>query len=672
LNKLAGERSSYLLSHAHNPVEWFPWGDEALQKARRENKLLIVSIGYAACHWCHVMEKESFSKPEVAEVMNRFFVSIKVDREERPDIDSLYMDAALLLSGSGGWPLNALALPDGRPVFAGTYYPKEAWLSLLGYFIQNKTENPKLLEQQAEAVARNIRQSQAVRPGAASNPFSLNKMRRIFNNWINEIDFQKGGHKGAPKFPMPAGYEFMLNYYHLTRDKRALEAVIVALDNIARGGIFDQAGGGFARYTTDASWRIPHFEKMLYDNAQLVSLYSQTYQLTRRAIYRDVVYRTLSFIQRELTSPECGFYSSLDADSEGLEGKYYVWTSDDFNNAAGKEAALLGKYYNITTEGNWKNGENILYRTQSDEEFAFIHKIPIKSLRKIVSEGNAALFRERNRRVRPALDDKILAAWNGLMLKAWADAYRVFGENHFLETARRSAGFIREYLIVDGTRVLRRAAGTGSKIDGFLDDYAMLIKGFITLYQAEFDEKNLETARRLTETVMAHFKDPASGLFFFTDDSVPAFISRKIEIMDNVLPSANSVMADNLHLLGLYFQRQDWVTHARGMLKTVGASLVKGRVYYANWSRVLGQFAGKFSEVAIVGKDWHGKRRELDKHYLPNILLMGGPEGGKLPNLLHKTGNGGTRYFICRNNTCLPPVYRPDAALKLIMEGGKS
>ncbi|MGD2088460.1 MAG: thioredoxin domain-containing protein [Candidatus Aminicenantes bacterium] len=680
-NHLINQSSPYLLLHAHNPVDWYPWGQEALEKAKKENKLLIISIGYAACHWCHVMEEESFSNEEVAEVMNKHFVSIKVDREERPDIDQVYMDAAHLLTGQGGWPLNAIALPDGRPIFAGTYYPREQWVRILKKIHELYRANPQQLEQQAENLTKGIRTASAVDFNPGKPEFDPNTPDQIVDNWKNIIDFEWGGERRAPKFPLPIGYRYLLTYHHLTQNnagkqalgKKALEAVEVTLDRMAMGGIYDQASGGFARYSTDAYWKVPHFEKMLYDNGQLVSLYSYAYQLTKDPLYKAVVYETLEFVERELTSPQVpnggrGFYSSLDADSEGDEGKFYIWTKSEIQNLLGKDAQLIIDYYNITDSGNWENGQNILYRTKPDETFAAEKKITVQQLQEQVSKAKSQLLAARSQRVRPPLDDKILTAWNALMLTGYVDAYRVFDEKKFLERALENAEFIVHNMLSDNGRLNRNYKDGKSSINAFLDDYAFTIQAFISLYQATFDEKWLFIAEKLLKYTLAHFYGSKSGMFYYTSDQDPELIARKMEIPDNVIPSSNSQMAVNLYLLGEYFYNEDYIKKSKQMLNNVKGDMKRSGPYYANWALLMTYFIHPIAEVAIVGDEWDARRKELDRHYLPHVILMGGKTAGKLPLLEGKLIQGQTTIFVCKNKACQLPVTNVQEALKQLMQ----
>ncbi|MFC1585147.1 thioredoxin domain-containing protein [Fibrobacterota bacterium] len=663
-NRLAGESSPYLLAHAHNPVNWYPWGEDALQKARDENKMLIISIGYAACHWCHVMEKESFSDREVADIMNRDFVSIKIDREERPDLDNLYMTAAQLLTGRGGWPLNVIALPDGRPVFAGTYFPKTAWKNALLQIPVFFRENPGKMKEQAKLVAAGLRGMNAVRPDTTEPEFRQSHLFDIFESIIREVDFTHGGFGNAPKFPMPVAGRFLLRYYHFTRNDSALRAVETALDRMARGGIYDQLGGGFARYSTDQVWKVPHFEKMLYDNAQLVSLYAFAFQLTKKPLYKRVVYQTLDFIKREMTSPEGGFYSSLDADSRGEEGKFYLWTRDEIKNDLGKDADLVLAYYNMSGRGNWEEGKNVLHREIRDEDFAIKQSLTVKELGKRVEHARRKLFKIRSQRSRPSTDDKILTAWNAMMLQAYVNAYRVFDDERFLYQAERNARFILKHMYSQDGRLNRSYKEGKSSINAFLDDYGFTISAFISLYQATFDEEWLYHARDLLKYVIRHFYDDEKRLFYYTSDLDPELIARHIDIMDNVIPSSNSLMAENLFLLGKFFYKEDMIEKSRQMLQTVKKEVVKGGIYFSNWSRLMVDMVDPLYELAIVGPQHINRRRELDRRFMPNVLVIGGNGESSLPLMKNKMVNGQTTLYVCRNRTCRKPVTKVADALR--------
>jgi hypothetical protein len=655
-NHLIHESSPYLLQHAHNPVNWYPWGEEALQKAKKENKLIIVSVGYAACHWCHVMEHESFESEEVAQFMNDHFVAIKVDREERPDIDQIYMNAVQLLSGSGGWPLNCITLPDGRPIYGGTYFRKEQWLDMLTQVNNFVKQNPEKAEEQAKSLTDGVRTSEIIQLNKEKADFTINDLNQVFYLWKRNIDYTHGGSHGAPKFPLPVGYQFLLNYHYLTQNEDALKAVLSTLDNLAAGGIYDQLGGGFARYSTDAYWKVPHFEKMLYDNAQLVSLYSAAYQVTKDPKYKIIVDETLGFIHRELTSKEGGFYSSLDADSEGVEGKFYVWTKNELQKVLGENAELIIDYYNVSDNGNWENGINILFKTSPDKIIADKYKITEGELLVRITEAKKILLKERSKRIRPALDDKILTSWNALMLKAYVDAYRVFDDKNYLEAALNNAAFISSEMKSSDNRLDRNYKNGKASINAFLDDYAFTISAFISLYQATFDKKWLTEANQLLKYSLDHFYDKQSGMFYYTSDQDLELIARKMDVMDNVTPSGNSEMAKNLFILGTYFYNNDYIQKSKQMLSNVKQNALKSGTYFANWDILMTWFVSQPYEVAIVGKDFESKRKQLDLNYLPNVFLLGGNNEGNLALLESKLIQGQTTIYVCQNKTCKTPV----------------
>lgn len=667
-NELINQSSPYLLQHAHNPVNWYPWSKEALSKARAENKLIIVSIGYAACHWCHVMEHESFEDPEVAALMKEHFISIKVDREERPDVDQVYMNAVQLLTGSGGWPLNCITLPDGRPIYCGTYFPKERWMEMLSKVSEFVKNNPEKAEKQAEALTRGVRANELIQLSTSKESFSKDELNQVFRSWKSHIDFSDGGFSKAPKFPMPVGFQFLLQYYYHTGDPKSLEAVTTTLDKMADGGIYDQIGGGFSRYSTDGNWKVPHFEKMLYDNAQLVSLYAAAFQLTKNPKYKAIVVETLAFIRRELTSDGGSFYSSLDADSEGEEGRYYVWTADEIKNALGDQASLLTDYYNMTDKGNWENGDNILYKSGNGKQVAGKFKITEMELAQRISKSKSTLLQERSKRVRPPLDDKSITSWNALMIKGYVDAYRVLDDIGYLEAAVKNATLINSKLKSADGRLSRTFKNDKATINGFLDDYAFTIEAFISLYQATFDERWLTEAHTLTEYAIAHFFDKESGMFYYTSDEDPALIVRKMEVNDQVIPASNSTMAKNLFVLGKYLYRDDFIQKSNQMLLNVREDALKGGVYYANWDILLAWFTYAPYEVAIIGGNHESLRKEFDKHYLPNVLLSGGPDDGELALHENKLIPGQTTIYVCENKICKRPTQTTDEALKQISQ----
>ena len=666
-NKLTNETSPYLLQHAHNPVNWYPWGQEALDKAKKENKLIIISVGYAACHWCHVMEHESFEDVEVANFMNENFVAIKVDREERPDIDQIYMDAVQLITGSGGWPLNCIALPDGRPIYGGTYFPKNQWLDVLTKISGFVKTNPEKTERQAKQLTNGIQANELNLLSTEQKDVSMADLNLIFKNWKTSIDSENGGYKGAPKFPLPVGYQFLLHYNFLNPNSEALEAVTLTLDKMANGGIYDQIGGGFSRYATDERWNIPHFEKMLYDNSQLVSLYVAAYKHTKNENYKTIITETLDFIQRELTSEDGGFYASLDADSEGEEGKYYVWSQQEIQQILSDDAKPILDYYNIEANGNWENGINILFKTEADTTISKRYKYSVNELKTLVSKAKKQLLAERETRIKPALDDKIITSWNALMLKAYVDAYTIFDNNAYLDAALKTANFINTNVRSSDHRLSRSYKNGKATINGFLDDYAFTIEAFIVLYQSTFDEKWLESAKKLTDYVIEHFYDPESSMFYYTSDVDQKLIVRKMEISDNVMPASNSQMAKNLFVLGQYYYDSDYVARSRQMLNTVKENTIKGGPYYSNWDILMSWFISPPYSVVILGDDFESKRHALNAQYYPNVFLSGGNKEGQLALLENKLIPGQTTIYVCQNNSCKYPVTDVNEAMKQLL-----
>ncbi len=664
-NALIHESSPYLLMHAHNPVNWYPWGAEALQKAKKEGKLLIISIGYASCHWCHVMEQESYSDTAVANYMNAHFVSIKVDREERPDIDQVYMNASQLLTGSGGWPLNAFALPDGKPFYTATYLPREQWMELLHQIVAAYKEHPEKVKEQADALTAGIRGQDLVKLPEDSATEKLNAVyRQLFDSMKSSIDFKDGGFGAAPKFPLPAGWELLLQYHYLTGNNQALQAVTTTLDHIARGGIYDQLGGGFARYATDQYWRVPHFEKMLYDNGQLVSLYAHAYQVTHKPLYSAIVRQTLNFIKRELTDPEGGFYSSINADSQGEEGKFYVWTAKEIEDLLDdKTARLIMEYYQISVVGNWGKGKNILYLHEDDTAFAQEQHITVTAWQTVLQKAKEVLFNARAKRIRPATDNKILTSWNALMLKGYIDAYRALGDKDYLAAALRNAKFLEEKMIKKDGSVRRNYMNGKADIPGLLDDYALLANTYIELYQVTFDLHWLTKAHDLAKYAIEHFLDPKSGLFFYTSDQQEGLIVRSKEIEDNVIPSSNSVMANVLYRLGIYYSNQTYIADSREMLDQVAAQIPGAVPYFANWAQLMGVMQKGPYEVAIMGKDALQKNRIMQQTYLPTSLFMGG-EKENLPLLEDKLMKGETMIYVCEDKVCKMPVTEVNQALQ--------
>ncbi|WP_080056666.1 thioredoxin domain-containing protein [Spirosoma aerolatum] len=675
-NQLQYETSPYLLQHANNPVDWYPWGDEALTKALEEDKPILVSIGYSACHWCHVMERESFEKESVAQVMNEHFVCIKVDREERPDVDAIYMDAVQAMGVQGGWPLNVFLMPGAKPFYGVTYLPTRNWVNLLDSIRQAFQDHREDLSKSAEGFATELNLTDAERYGLkqADPLFSPELLEILYRKVAVKADDEKGGMRRAPKFPMPSVWRFLLRYYDATGNEAALHQVRLTLDRMALGGIYDQLGGGFARYSTDGDWFAPHFEKMLYDNGQLLALYAEAYSLTKSPLYRHVVYQTISFAQRELLSPEGGFYSALDADSEGMEGKFYTFTTPELKELLGDEYDWFAELYNLTDAGNWEHGRNILHRTETDESFAERMDWSLPDLELRLAATHTRLWRIREERIRPGLDDKILASWNGLMLKGLATAYRVFAEPEFLTLAIRLAFFLLKKMRDTRNGRLWHTYKLGrARQAGFLEDYAAVIDGLLALYQATFTESWLMEADQLMQYVLANFSDAGTAetepdpMFFFTDKNGEELIARRKELFDNVIPSSNSMMVENLYTLSLLLERPAYVERADQMLGRVQPLVQQNADYLTNWASQFAMRTRPTAEIAVVGPDAEVYREALDAEFYPNKVICGTVDKSTLP-LLEQRGsiNGNTAVYVCYNRACQLPVTSVAAVWQLL------
>ena len=661
-NNLINETSPYLIQHAHNPVNWYAWGDEALAKAKAENKLLLISVGYSACHWCHVMEHESFEDEEVAKIMNDNFICIKVDREERPDIDQIYMNAVQLMTGRGGWPLNCFALPTGEPFYGGTYFRKDQWVQLLNNVANEYKVAPEKVNEYAQKLTEGIKSSEMLPMVKDQTPFSMDALTSGVAKIKKQFDYIEGGGNSAPKFPMPNNYEFLLQYYYHTKDKEILDIVELTLDKMAFGGIYDQIGGGFARYSTDKYWKAPHFEKMLYDNGQLVSLYSQAYQLTKKPLYKHVVYQTLAYTAREMTAKNGAFYSSLDADSEGEEGKFYVWSKEELQTILKDDFDFAKEYYTINATGKWE-GHYILLRKKDNAKIAKQFNISEEEVVTKIDNINATLLKERAIRIRPGLDDKTLTSWNALMLKGYVDAYTVFGEERFLKVAIKNANFIVETQIRKDGGLNHNYKNGVSNLDGYLEDYSFTTEAFIALYQATFDEKWLTEAKQLTDYAIEHFYDPNTGFFFFTSNNAKGLVARKMELTDNVIPASNSSMAKTLFLLGELYYDKNYTDKSKQMLKNIEAQIPQYISGYSNWGILMLNNVKPFYEVAISGKKAHQRRMKLNANYIPNKLIIGSTKSSSLPLLEMKDVNGMTMIYVCYNKVCQSPVKTVDEAL---------
>jgi len=703
-NRLAKETSPYLLQHAHNPVDWYPWGEEALEKARAENKPLLVSIGYAACHWCHVMERESFEDADTARLMNEHFVNIKIDREERPDLDHIYMEAVQTMTGSGGWPLNVFLTPDGRPFYGGTYFPprpahnRPSWKDVLSGLARSYRERQQEIETQAQGLTQHLSQSNAfgqVSPGdpagATDAVFNRDTLRQIYEQLMKNADKEEGGFGRAPKFPQTFSIQFLLHYFHFTKEKEALEQACLSLDKMIKGGIYDQIGGGFARYSTDDQWLAPHFEKMLYDNALLMIVLSEAYLLTKKDLYREAIEQTMEFINRELSSFPAGraaFYSALDADSEGVEGKYYVWDKKEIDTVLGEDAALFNRCLGVGAEGNWE-GNNILTRVVEPGELSGEDRARLE-------KAKERLLEHRSGRIRPALDDKILLGWNALMNIACSKAYAALGIEKYKEWAVRNMDFCWDHLKGEGlynfyhTYKLDTGNSSGSstagpagnsnkekevngkgrgeaKFPAFLDDYAYLIAALIQLQEITGNADYLLKAKELTTFVEEHFSEEGTGFFFFTHDQQKDLILRKKEIYDGATPSGNSVMAFNLAYMAIIFNEPERAERARRMAASLSRVVIGYPGSFGIWATLYQAVTYVIPEVVMTGRQLEAIRKEFLQQMLPyRVFQSATEENTHFPLLYNRPAGDLPLIFLCRNYMCQLPVNEVSAFIRLL------
>jgi uncharacterized protein YyaL (SSP411 family) len=672
-NDLVNETSPYLLQHAHNPVNWNPWNAKTLAEAKSENKLMLISVGYAACHWCHVMEHESFEDTLVAQVMNKNFINIKVDREERPDVDQVYMNAVQLMTGSGGWPLNVIALPDGRPVWGGTYFNKEQWMSALEQVSKLYIENPGKLHEYADKLEQGIKALDVVTLNNDEPFFEKSFIENTIKSWTTQFDKNQGGMNQAPKFMMPNNYQFLLREAYQNNDLELQNFVNLTLTKMAYGGVFDQIGGGFSRYSVDAKWHVPHFEKMLYDNGQLVSLYSDAYLITKNELYKNIVTETLEYVKRDMTAKNGAFYSSLDADSNTAEGEleegaFYVWTKEELKSLLTNDFDLFSDYYNINNYGFWEHDNYVLIRKDDDEKIIKTHNISRSVLKEKKSEWKKILLEARNKRAKPRLDDKTLTSWNAIMLKGYVDAYRVFDNTDYLTSAEKNADFIVNNQLREDGGLNHNYKNGKSNINGYLEDYASTINAFIGLYENTLNEKWLNTARDLANYTFDHFYDETSKMFYFTSNDDKSLVSRSIEYRDNVIPASNSIMAKNLFKLSHYFDNDHFRKTAVTMLNNVKPEMQEYPSGYSNWFDLMLNYSSPFYEVAIVGKDAKQKISELNKTYIPNKLIAGSTSDNNMPLLENRFVPDETYIYVCVNKACKIPVSQVTKAIKLLSE----
>lgn len=663
-NRLIHATSPYLLQHAYNPVDWYEWNDEALSKARSENKPILVSIGYSSCHWCHVMEREVFEKDEIAAIMNKYLVCIKVDREERPDIDAIYMEAVQAMGINGGWPLNVFLTPDQKPFYGGTYFPPDQWVNVLNGVHKGFTERRPEVNASASELADILSSQDTRRLKKVQETGELkSELDKMFGKLSGAFDKTWGGLDKAPKFIMPAVWRWLLRYHSITGRDEALNQIHVTLKRIAWGGIYDQIGGGFARYSVDAYWFVPHFEKMLYDNAQLMSLYAEAYVVTKDELFRDVVIETFEWLLTEMSHPEGGFYSALDADSEGVEGKFYVWQKKEVDAILNEDAAMFSDFYNVKPEGNWEHGNSVLIRTQPDDVFLPKFNLEASQWRNKLRNLKDKMLEVRDKRIRPALDDKVISSWNAMMVSGLADAYQYLGDERLLNAAIRNMRFIEKNLM-DGDVIYRSFKSKRSSTKGFLDDYAFMIQACIRLYQVTFDEHWVLQATRLMKFTMAQFHDPEDGFFYFTSKESETLIARRKEIFDNVIPSSNSVMVQNLFQLGTLLDHEEWKQLAEAIAAPLAHLIFEEPNYMSNWGIAYTEIKRGLAEVVFAGDRSRDLVNEFFTSYQPYAMAMGAAENSALP-LVHGKGtiDGKGTIYVCFNKTCQRPVHDVASAI---------
>jgi hypothetical protein len=665
-NALINENSPYLLQHAYNPVNWQPWSQETLKIAQEEDKPLLISIGYAACHWCHVMAHETFENDAAADVMNEHFICIKVDREERPDIDQIYMEAVQLMTGGGGWPLNCFALPDGSPFYGGTYYPRDQWIALCESVAREYRSNRQKIEEYARQMKQNLSAPYPFLVEPSDLKADEEKLTGMVNEWKSSFDLIHGGENRAPKFPLPVNLEFLLAYGHLFNDEPVIDHVLLTLRRMAQGGIYDQIGGGFARYSTDKTWKVPHFEKMLYDNAQLISLYTHAFQLTHDGHFKQIVEETIEFVLRELMSPEGIFYSSLDADSEGVEGRYYTWEMPELEHILGDLLPVAREVFNFNPAGHWEDGRYIPLKQGLIESNAKHLHLPVNELRAKVSQIKDLLFSARQMRVRPALDDKSLASWNGLMIKALAESAMVFENKKYLKSAENAAKFILEKFRMQDGGLYHSYRNGQASIPGFLEDYALLADGLFALYQASFDEGWLSQSETLINYCLDRFYDPDTGFFAFTSSSHADSEYQKFEIIDGVIPSSNSVMAHLLFKISRLTDHPQWDEITLKMLAKIEEQIMANGSIFAHWARLLVNQIKPFYEIVVTGDETHEKAAQLQSNYFLQAVFAAAKSKSDLPIFEGRISDGKTRIFVCRNKSCRLPVMNVEEVLALM------
>lgn len=657
-NALIHETSPYLLQHAYNPVNWQAWNEDSLKLARESEKPLLISIGYSACHWCHVMERECFEDSEVAEIMNAHFVPVKVDREERPDIDHIYMDALQIMTGSGGWPLNIVALPNGKPFWGATYLPREKWLNVLQQLTELYQTEPRRILEYAEDLTLSMHRINI--PEGGTSKITTTDIGSWIKEWKARFDPEFGGTQGAPKFMMPVRLQTLMHWGEISGDEQIREHVNLSLQKMAFGGLYDHLEGGFARYSVDTKWHVPHFEKMLYDNAQLISLYAQAYACYKDPLFKEVVAGCLSFVENHLACPDGGYFAALDADSlntrgELEEGAYYSWTASEIREILGTEFELFVEVYNINSFGRWENDLYVLIKRERDSELAGRLNISLEDLQQRLLKSKALLIEKRSQRPTPGLDNKRIISWNGLLLSGLSDAYRYCG----IESAQKAAIQLGEWLKdqqnsnPEGLTHIADQSKTGHL--GFLEDYACVIAGFIQLYQITWDASWMEHARGLCNKGITHFSETDQPLFYFESNYNLNGIRRTLETTDNVIPASNSIMAKNLFLLGSYFGNIQWRERAKAMLSAMSGSIAQFSTQHSNWMQLALWLEQPFLEIALCNPKAAKLMEKLSQEYLPNCILAASENESELFLFKDRFLVNETNIYVCTFGQCHAP-----------------